>query len=320
MRVNCAGCAGCCIDWRPVGPDALDHERHGSRRPLDDTYNLVPLSRDEVRRFVDDGFGDAMTPRLWTSDGRDETVDVDGHDVVALDGRPVFFVGLRKPPKPVGPFGIDRHWLKACVFLDPDTLQCRIHGSEQYPATCSDYPGQNLRLGRETECERVERAFGGDRLLDDTPPEHTRGLHLGMEAIGGTLFVHPDPDRLDGVVDRLVADELTPADRAAFVGVAVGSHPGTTEVDERRAAAATERALAADGWAGEVVDAWTELAGEIGSLAVDDSDTDADGSIDRLGDAVEVARGAPETKGWNATADGEDGNRGTRVESDSDDE
>ena len=64
MDVDCEGCAGCCIDWRPLTGRAIDHERTGPFDPLDDTYNLVPLTRGEIRRFVERGYGDALRPRL----------------------------------------------------------------------------------------------------------------------------------------------------------------------------------------------------------------------------------------------------------------
>lgn len=287
MEVNCAGCAGCCVDWRPVAPKSLDHERRGRRPALDDAYNLVPLTRDEVRDFLRAGFGDVMTPRLWKADDDDESVAIDGHEVVAIDGQPVFFVGLRKPPKPVGPFGLDRRWLDSCVFLDPETLRCRIHDSPLYPRTCSDYPGQNLTLDRETECERVEANYGGERLLDDSPPDDV-GLALGPHALGTKLFVYPDPAELRGVVDRLVTGHLTAADRAQFVGVAVGTAPGSTAIDESRVETAREDALAADSWAGQAADVWAHLASERG--------TDASDAVGRVAD-VELARGAPETEG-----------------------
>jgi hypothetical protein len=313
MRVNCAGCAGCCVDWRPLAGDAPDHERRGGRVPLDDAYNLVPLLRDEIRDYVEAGFGDVLTPRLWRAadpaddaagsgaDGEAATGDaaarlardaalVDGHRVVALDGRPVFFVGLRKPPKPVGPFGTDPRWLDACVFLDPETLRCRIHGDDRYPETCATYPGANLALGVETECERVEARYGGDRLLDATPPEET-GLRLGPAAVGAKLFVHPDPDRLTGVVGRAADGSLTPADRAEFVGVAVGSRPGSTEVDRDRAERARTRTLEADSWGGRVADGWTERSG---SSAPGDP---AAGAFDGAA-AYERTRGAPGVDGW----------------------
>ena len=69
MNVNCEGCAGCCLDWRPIAETASAHERRGPGDPLDDAYNFVPLTRDEVARFVDRGFGDALTARLWRVDG-----------------------------------------------------------------------------------------------------------------------------------------------------------------------------------------------------------------------------------------------------------
>lgn len=289
MDVNCRGCAGCCLDWRPLAPDAGDHERLGPRPPIDDVYNLVPLTREEVRGFVDSGLGDALVPRLWAAGAGDDTLTVDGHDLAATEGKPVFFVGLRKPPKAVAPFDGERRWLPTCAFLDPETLQCRIHGTDTYPGECANYPGHNLTLGVETECERVEGAFGGERLLDGDPPEEQSGMLLGPHALGAKLFVHPDPGRLDGTVARLAAGESTPADRAAFVGVAAASSPGCTVVDDDTAAAVRERVLDADSWVGRSIAAWERRAGEIGTRA-----RDADG----LGSDIEGERGAPETPGW----------------------
>ncbi|WP_129114194.1 YkgJ family cysteine cluster protein [Halegenticoccus tardaugens] len=287
MEVNCEGCAGCCVDWRPVRPEGNDHERRGPRRPLDDAYNLVPLTRDEVRDFLDAGYGDALVPRLFTADG-DETVAIDGRDLAALDGRPVFSVGLRKPPKPIGPFGLPARWLDACAFLDPRTLQCRIHGDDLYPEACADYPGRNLALGRETECERVEAAFGGERLAERSVPGDLHGPRFGPQAVGSVLFVHPTPDRLRGVVARAAEGALTAADRAEFVGAAVGSSPGTSDVNEARAASARERVLDADSWVGRAIGEWKTRAGR-------DADRRAD--PDAASD-VEDARGAPGTPGW----------------------
>jgi len=296
VEVNCEGCAGCCVDWRAAAPGPLDHERRGPRRPLDDVYNLVPLTRDEVVAFLDAGLGDAMTPRLWRAESDaapPRSVEIDGVQVAALDGRPVFFVGLRKVRKPVAPFGVDRSWLPTCAFLDPETLQCRIHDRAEYPRECADYPGHNLALDVETECERVEGAFGGERLLDDGAPDGMRGLLLGPHAVGAKVFVHPEPERLDGAVDRLTRGAPTPADRAEFVGVAAGSTPGTDRVDGERAAAARERALAADSWVGRAADAWKRAA------QADGVDRDGDAATD-VPDAgtVEEARGAPPTPGW----------------------
>jgi hypothetical protein len=287
MNVDCEGCAGCCLDWRPVAPGSLDHERRGPRPPLDDAYNLVPLTRDEVTRLLEQGYGDAMTPRLWRAKSSEERVVVDGVDVAAIDGGPVFFVGLRKLPKPVAPFGIERTWLRSCVFLDPETLQCRVHGDRLYPDECEAYPGHNLAVDAETECERVESAFGGSRLLDATPPADAGRILLGPQAVGAKLFVHPEPSRLEGVVERMQAGDLTRADRAEFVGVAAGSHPGATEIDEERAETARLTALAASSWVGAAAADWTGACEEIGSPA--------DGRVDR---SLETRHGAPETPGW----------------------
>ena len=282
MEVNCEGCAGCCLDWRPVAEDPPDHERRGPRQPIDDAYNLVPLTRDDVRAFIDDGLADALRPRLWTDpDG----VTIGGHDLAAIDGKPAFFVGLRAAAKPVAPFGIEPTWLPACVFLDPTTLQCRIHGEELFPEECADYPGHNLELGAETECERVETEFGGERLVEGDVPVDLGSPLLGPQAIGYTLFIHPSPATLGPVIDRLLADELTQADRAEFAAAAVAGSPGTTEVNRTAYEDAVDRATAADSWAGRSVDAWADL----------DRDHPADPS---LANEIEEATGAPPTPGW----------------------
>ena len=288
MEVNCEGCAGCCLDWRAVAPDPSDHERRGPRRPLDDAYNLVPLSRDDVREFLDAGLADALTPRLW----RDEAgVEIDGVPLASVGGRPAFFVGLRKATKPVAPFEIDPTWLPTCVFLDPTTLQCRIHDADTYPTECAEYPGHNLELEQETECERVEGAFGGERLLDDEPPDDLSALLLGPQALGQKVFVFPDPDRLSGVVERAAAGELTDDDRALFVAAAAAATPGTTEVNEDRFEAELERACEADSWVGESIDDWDSRSGAVGSDA-------SDSRVAELSEVVEDARGAPATPGW----------------------
>lgn len=279
MEVNCEGCAGCCIDWRPLSDVPTDSERRGRYRSLDDTYNLVPLTSDEIRRFVADGLGDVLVPRLFAAE---EGVTVDGRTLATVDGRPGFYVGLRKPPKPVAPFGTDPAWLQACVFLDPQTLQCRIHGSDRYPSACADYPGDNLALAVETECERVERAFGGARLLDDARPDDAG---IDPMPLGATVFAHPDPDRLTGCVERLAAGRETDADRAELVAVAAAHRPGSTEVDEVRYEQARTSILDADSWAGRAIAKWEQRAER---TAPDPS----------TADDVEDSRGAPPTPGW----------------------
>lgn len=284
MRTNCEGCAGCCVDWRELAPGRQDRERRGPRRPLDDVHNLVPLTRDDVRTLLDAGLADAMTPRLWHADDG-PAVSVDGVDLAAIDGGPAFFVGLRKPPKPVAPFGQAPRWLPTCAFLDPSTLQCRIHGTAHYPEECAEYPGHNLALDVETECERVEAAFGGARLLDDEPPDGQSGLLLGPGAIGAKVFVHPEPTRLSGVVRRLVDGRATAVDRAEFVAVAAASSPGTTVLNVEAYDRALERALATESWIGEAIEEWERLA----------ADRDPDPAVAAT---VEDRRGAPGTPGW----------------------
>lgn len=282
MEVNCEGCAGCCLDWRPLVDDPPDHERRGPRQPIDDAYNLVPLTRDDVSTFIDDGLADALRPRLWTDP---EGIRIGDHDLAAIDGKPAFFVGLRAAEKPVAPFDLEPTWLPTCVFLDPTTLQCRIHGEDVYPAECADYPGHNLDLGAETECERVEAEFGGERLIDAGPPADLGKPLLGPQAIGYTVFVHPAPDRLAPVIDRLLADDLTQADRAEFAAAAAASSPGTTGINDDVFERAFEAARGADSWAGRSLDGWAAI----------DPDRPADPA---LAEAIETAEGAPPTPGW----------------------
>lgn len=282
MEVNCAGCAGCCIDWRRLSSSDIDHERRGPYQPLDDTYNLVPLTRDDVRDVVERGLGDAMTPRLWAADSG---VEIDGTTLAAVDGKPAFFIGLRKPPKPVGPFGQSPSWLPTCAFLDPTTLQCRVHGSEIYPQECAEYPGHNLALEVETECERVEETFGDERLLDGAVPEDLSGLLLSPQAIGQKVFVHPEPDGLAGRIERLHGDRSTDADRAEFVAWALASSPGTTTHDREVYERARKRVLETTSWVGESITEWERRSGD-----------DPDPAAAR---EVEEGRGAPETPGWN---------------------
>ena len=316
MEVDCEDCAGCCVDWRSLA-DVPDHERRGPRQPLDDTYNLVPLTREDVRAFVDvrkttsssemtrdadsvsrttqqsppcsedAGLADALTPRLWIAEDG-PSVELDGREVAAIRGKPAFFVGIRKTPKPVGPFDTDPSWLPTCAFLDPATLQCRIHDSDVYPQECAQYPRHNLALDVDTECERVERHVGGDRLLDGDPPEDLSGLLFGPQAVGEKVFAYPDVDDLrDGFLDRLVAGDLTREDRARFVGVAAASAPGTTAVEPTKRDQYAEAARDADSWAGRAIEEWQTRAER------DDPDP-------VLAEQVEVARGAPGTPGWDA--------------------
>jgi hypothetical protein len=287
MELDCEGCAGCCLDWRPIAPADTDlgHERRGPHEPLDGVYNLTPLTSDEVRAFVRAEEAAALTPRLWSAPDRDG-VTVDGVPLAAVDGRPAFFVGLRKIRKPVAPFGTEPRWLRACAFLDPATLQCRVHDTDRYPEECASYPGRNLALGAETECERVERSWSGEHLLDDDP--EGAPPRLGPEALGSKVFVHPEPDDLAGRVERLAAGEATAADRATFVAAAAAASPGTAEVDAEKYASFRERVLATEGWVDRAVAAWAERAGPGCEPAPDPA----------LAEQVEDDAGAPPTPGW----------------------
>ncbi|MFD1565396.1 YkgJ family cysteine cluster protein [Haloarchaeobius amylolyticus] len=336
MEVNCEGCAGCCLDWRalldgePGARDAADGHGHrrrnpfagkdgndSSREPLDDDPTFVPLTRDEVRAFLEAGMADALTPRFWhareTDEGEEprssdtssedapresEGVEIDGHTVAAIAGRPVFFIGLRKPPKPVAPFGRDEPaWLPTCVFLDPTTLQCRIHEDDLFPDECGAYPEHNLALAHGTECERVESVFGGDRLLD-ADHDDPDGLLLGSQAIGAKLFCHPRPADLEGIVERAAASALTRRDRAEAIAVAAASSPGTLAISDYHYEQAKDRMLegvdtdaeptVGDSWVGPAIREWYEHYREAGEAVPSPA----------VADAVERDRGAPETSGW----------------------
>ncbi|WP_158854741.1 YkgJ family cysteine cluster protein [Halorhabdus sp. CUG00001] len=287
MEVDCEGCAGCCIDWRPLADGALDHERRGPYEPLDDAYSLVSLRREEIRRFVEGGQGDALTPRLWTGDG--DSVTVGGVELAAIDRRPTFLIGLRHVPKPVGPFGAEPTWLSTCVFLDPDSLQCRIHDAESYPETCQTYPGSNLLLGAETECERVEREHGGHRLLDTEAPPDAEPM-LGPGAVGTRVFAHPEPDRIEAAVARIRDGEATARDRAEFVAVAAAASPGTVEIEESYYERTRERIQTTDSWVGGAIDDWQRRA------RTETADP-------ALAESIEAPRGAPQPAGWEGTTE-----------------
>ena len=138
----------------------------------------------------------------------------------------------------------------------------------------------------DSECERVERHVGGARLLDDAPPEDRSGLLFGPQAVGEKVFAYPDPGELeDGFIDRLIAGDLTDADRARFVAVAAASAPGTTAVEPTKREQASETTLDADSWAGAAIAEWAARA--------DSEDPDPE-----LGERVEAERGAPSTPGW----------------------
>ncbi|WP_049928620.1 YkgJ family cysteine cluster protein [Halopiger goleimassiliensis] len=316
MEVNCEGCAGCCIDWRALLEESRGTGARGSmaddearRDPVDADANFVPLTRDEIRTFLERGIGEALTPRFWHAADESEAVTIDGHEIAAVADRPVFFVGLRKPPKPVAPFGREAEtWLPTCVFLDPTTLQCRIHGDDRFPDECGAYPAHNLALEQETECERVEAAFGGERLLEASVDGDPETLLLGSQALGGKLFCHPDPDRLEGTIERLAAGEPTREDRATCVAVAAASSPGTLAVSEHHREWARERLLGAqdetdeeatgeesadDAWVGPAIREWQRRYAR-----ADDEVPSAAVAVD-----VEEARGAPETPGWECLED-----------------
>ncbi|RQG94000.1 YkgJ family cysteine cluster protein [Natrarchaeobius chitinivorans] len=325
MEVNCEGCAGCCLDWRPLletetrGDDGSRGRTHGEngshgrthdeaevdRNPVDDDPTFVSLTRGTVRTVLEQGAVPALTPRFWHARDDRESVEIDGRRIAAVAGRPVFFLGLRKPPKPVAPFGREEpSWLPTCVFLDPSTLQCRVYDGEFFPEDCGVYPEQTLALGVETECERVEKTFGGERLVSTEVDDEPDGLLLGTGAIGEKLFCHPRPAALEGTIERLAAGELTAEDRAETAAVAAASSPGTVEISEAHYERARDRALEAatdesgggsgvatdeDGaWIGPAIREWHRRRVAAGETVPSPS-TAAD---------VEDARGAPETPGW----------------------
>ncbi|ELY48782.1 YkgJ family cysteine cluster protein [Natronorubrum bangense] len=335
MEVNCEGCAGCCLNWKPLVEAELAETTHKRRQTpfsatgdaprasLDDDTNFVPLTRDEIRAFLEAGLAAALTPRFWHArDGREgsrssdsssgetpqasEGVEIDGHSIAAVAGRPVFFVGLRKPPKPVAPIGREEPaWLPTCVFLDPTTLQCRVHGGDHFPDECGAYPAYNIELEQETECERVEAAGGGERLLDVAVDDDLDGLLLGSQALGAKLFAHPRPDALEGIIGRAANEALTTADRAECLAVAAASSPGTLATSEYHYEQAKTRILEGDSdhdggseqAEGESEDSWVGPAIREWQRRRETSETVPSPSV---AERVEDARGAPDTPGWDA--------------------
>lgn len=265
MPVDCKGCAGCYIDWRDIAPAGVDlaHERHDRIVPFDEAYNLVPLTSDEVRAFLRSGLGDALMPCLFAADGsaaydeeargkadgetdRDDDLEfsVDRWDLSAIDGRPALYVGFRTTPKPVDPFGTNLSWLPVCALLESETLLFRLHDYDRYSETCATYPSDNLALGLETECQRVEApmATNGSSTTASATAMPPLG---GVGALGPTVFAHQAPRRLAGRVKRVAAGESTAADRVEFVAVAASS-PGSLAVNEGDFEVARERVRVAD--------------------------------------------------------------------------
>ena len=160
-----------------------------------------------------------------------------------------------------------------------------MHDHDAYPSECAAYPGHNLTLGAKTECERVEEFFGGVRLVDDTPPDSVPDLLLGPHAVGHTVFAHPHPEDLDGVVERIESDRVRREDRASFVAAAAASSPGTTGIEQHRFEEVREQVRDAESWIEDAIEAWERHAG-------------SDPPDPALGSSVEVTRGAPETPGW----------------------
>lgn len=290
MEVDCEGCAGCCIDWRPLAEGDIGRSHIASLSPstrytpLDDIGNFVALARDEIRSLIDAGLSDGLIPRLWTV--KDGGVSIGSYRLAAIDSHPVFFIGLRKTPKPIAPFGTSKpQWLDACVFLDPSTLQCRIHGTELYPSECDAYPSYNVLLGAETECERVERHTGSRRLLD-TDVEDVDAPLLGPQAIGQKLFVHPWPEELEESLDAVAAGDLSEDDRAEFIGIAAASSPGTTSVSIGHYERAKADVAGKGSWISKAIEERADRRATIGSTT---EDTDA---------GLEERHGAPRTPGW----------------------
>ena len=280
MEVDCAGCAACCIDWRPL--DRQAHTPIGDTTALDERMNLVPLSSDDIRALVREGYGDVFRPRLWRPSDDQPSVCIDEVELVAIAGKPVFSVGLRQLRKPVAPFGQPSQSLRTCVFLDPSSLQCRIHESPAYPSACATYPGHHLLLAVESECERVEKRWETPKIIDDSVPPDIALPQLGVQALGSTVFLHPDPDRLSGVIERLSSETLSDDDRREFVAVAMSQSPGMPHVDDARYHNARKKLKHTTSW--------------VSATAIE-----REGATEETSSSVtslELSHGAPKTPGW----------------------
>jgi hypothetical protein len=103
--------------------------------------------------------------------------------------------------------------------------------------------------------------------------------------VGHTVFAHPHPEDLDGVVDRIESDRVRREDRASFVAAAAASAPGTTGIEQHRFEDVREQVREAGGWIEEAIEAW-------------DGHSESHPPDPALGRSVEITRGAPETPGW----------------------
>mgnify|MGYP000742330397 CR=1 FL=1 len=171
MNLRCAGCAGCCVDWRPLDPAAAGTDRTGDRHPLDDAYDLVPLTRDEVAAFLADGLADVLRPRLFTPAPADDRVAIDGIDVAAVDDRPVGYAIVIPGPETVA-------YLPE-LAVAPDR-QREGYGSALLEYVCAELAGDGydqLRLSVLAVDERARQFYDscGFQRLERLPDEFERG-------------------------------------------------------------------------------------------------------------------------------------------------
>jgi len=284
MEVNCEGCAGCCIDWRALNDAKVDHERRGRYVPLDDVGNLAPIRRDGSGPSSTKGSATSSSPDCSPARATPPSISTEPRWRPSTDG-PHSSSACASRPKPVGPFDSDSTWLPTCAFLDPTTLQCRIHGDDLYPETCRRYPRREPRAGRG---DGVRARGSGLRRVPADRRRTARRRRTDLRARGGRDdgVRSPRPRPADGRRRPPAERRVDPEDRAEFVAVAAASSPAMLAVSDPVYEETREQVLDADSWAGRAIDRWTDRAGDAG--------TDAPAPAP-LAKEFEEEAGAPET-------------------------
>ncbi len=285
MKLNCKECAGCCIDWRSMASKNIDmnHEWRGKYKPIDNTYNLVVLTKDDIVNLLQSGYVDSMTPRLFYSSKK--SIEINGISIASIDEKPIFFIGIRKVKKPVSPFGKDSRWLPSCIFLDPSNLQCRIHDSEIYPESCFNYPKNNIALDLETECERVEKNFNQRRLKNEEGIKETSNVFFGPEVIGHKIFVYQNKNELSNIINDIKKNNLDKKQRYKFIATAIASSPGSTTINKKKFQEALSKAYESESWINDTINDWKQRKQN-------------EKPNPKKSGIVETKRGAPKTPGW----------------------
>jgi len=214
---------------------------HRSSPTLDDAYDLVPLTRDEIAGFVDDGLGDVLVPRLFEPAEGDSAVRIDGVDIAAAGDRPVFAIGLRKPPN-----RSRRSAPTSIAGSTPASSSTRPRSSAGFTATSATRePARRIQLTTSNWTPRPSAsasrppavATASSTTRSPTTPRRPCSAPRGRR----DRLCAPRPQRSRRRDRPDPRGAAHPDDRARFVGAAVGSSPGSLSVDRDRMAEARSR-------------------------------------------------------------------------------